>query len=86
MGKLSEKEYERFLNGFLSTFENVRPCLQYFEISASSHLMHVVAIVIDFKHYPDNFQPLFVVRTAKFHMKTSKLELDPPDHRKERRN
>ena len=38
-------------------------------IFANSHLMHVISIVMDSKHYVDNFQPVFVAKTAKFHMK-----------------
>ena len=38
-------------------------------IFANSHLMHVISIVMDSKHYVDNFQPVFVAKMAKFHMK-----------------
>ena len=38
-------------------------------IFANSRLMHVILIVMDFKHYVYNFQPVSVPKTAKFHMK-----------------
>ena len=38
-------------------------------IFANFHLMHVISIVMDSKHYVDNFQPVFVAKKAKFHMK-----------------
>ena len=31
--------------------------------------MHVISIVMDSKHYVDNFRPVFVAKTAKFPMK-----------------
>ena len=38
-------------------------------IFANSHLLHVISIVMDSKHYVGNFQPVFVARTAEFHVK-----------------
>ena len=38
-------------------------------IFGNSHLMHVISIVMDSKHYVDNFQPVSVAKTANFHMK-----------------
>ena len=38
-------------------------------IFAKSHLMHVISIVMDSEHYVDNFQPVFIAKTAKFHAK-----------------
>ena len=38
-------------------------------IFANSHLMHVILIVMDSKHCVDNFQPVFIAKTAKFHAK-----------------
>ena len=38
-------------------------------IFANSHLMHVLSIVLDSEHYIDNFQPVFVAKTAKFDTK-----------------
>ena len=38
-------------------------------IFANSHLMHATLIVMDSKHYVDNFQPVSVAKKAKFHMK-----------------
>ena len=32
-------------------------------------LILVFSVVMDSKHYVDNFQPVFVAKTAKFHMK-----------------
>ena len=42
---------------------------RFWNIFANSHLMDVISIVVDSKHYVDNFQPVFVAKTAKFHMK-----------------
>ena len=38
-------------------------------IFANSHVIHEISIVMDSKYYVDNFQPVFVAKTAKFHMK-----------------
>ena len=35
----------------------------------NSHLMHVISILMDSKHYIDNFQSVLVAKTAKFSMK-----------------
>ena len=34
-----------------------------------NHLMHVISIVMDSKHCVDNFQPVFIAKTAEFHAK-----------------
>ena len=38
-------------------------------IFANSYLLDIISIVMDSKHYVDNFQPVFVAKKAKFHMK-----------------
>ena len=38
-------------------------------IFANSHVIHEISIVMDSKYYVDNFQPVFVAKTAKFYMK-----------------
>ena len=38
--------------------------------------MHVISIVMDSKHYVDNFQPVFVAKMAKFHMKNEDGKFD----------
>ena len=45
-------------------------------IFANFHLMHVISIVMDSKHYADNFQPVFFAKTAKFHMKKAAEDFD----------
>ena len=36
---------------------------------ANLNLMHMISTVMDSKPYVDNFQPVFVAKTAKFHVK-----------------
>ena len=43
--------------------------VRFWNIFAISHLMHIISIVMDSEHYVDNFQPVFVAKTAKFHRK-----------------
>ena len=42
---------------------------RFWNIFANSHLMDVISIVVDSKHYVDNFQSVFDAKTTKFHMK-----------------
>ena len=67
----------------MNTTENVAPvyyrlkyvskCVtliaRFWNVFANSHLMHVISIVMDSKHYIDNLKPVFLAKTAKFHMK-----------------
>ena len=43
--------------------------VRFENIFANSHLMDEISIFMDSKQYVDNFQPVFVAKTAKFHMK-----------------
>ena len=45
-------------------------------IFANSHLILVFSVVMDSKHYVDNFQPLFVARIAKFQIKKDGEKFD----------
>ena len=38
--------------------------------------MDVISIAMDSKHYIDNFQPVFVAKTAKFHIKKERGKFD----------
>ena len=45
-------------------------------IFANSNLILVFSVVMDSKHYVDNFQPLFVARIAKFQIKKDGEKID----------
>ena len=46
------------------------------KIVANSHQMHVISVVTDCYHYVDSFWPVFVAKTAKFHMKNEGGKFD----------
>ena len=37
--------------------------------------MHVILIVMGYKHYVDNFQPVSAAKTANFHMKKDREKM-----------
>ena len=43
--------------------------VRFWNIFANSHLMDVISIVVNSKHYVDNFQSVFDAKTTKFRMK-----------------
>ena len=45
-------------------------------IFANSDVIHEISIVMDSNYYVDNFQPVFVAKTAKFHMKKEDGKFD----------
>ena len=54
----------------------VRLIATFLNIFATLHLMHVISIHMDSKHYVDNLQPVFGAKTSKFHMKKEGGKLD----------
>ena len=58
--------YTEIIDNLKYVSKCVRLIARFWNIFANSHLMHVISIVLDSEHYIDNFEPVFVVKTAKF--------------------
>ena len=70
----STKCFSTFGNGNRSCIIKVRFKMsetncKILNIFANSHVIQKISIVMDSKYYVDNFQPVFIAKTAKFHMK-----------------
>ena len=61
--------YNEFLNEIKVRFKMSETNCKILNIFANSHVIHEISIVMDSKYYVDNFQPVFVAKTAKFYMK-----------------